>query len=193
MLSELTRRQIIIWAAVGAAIFLLGAVYLYRNWPGGSRQPFFAATTTVAAGAGTNATASVWVHVTGAVVSPGLYELQNGDRVADAIETAGGALPEADLSRVNLAAKVADGQQVLVPAQGAAAAAGGGGEGTGPVSLNSATLDELTRLDGVGPKTAQKIIEYREAHGGFRSVEELMEVPGIGPAKFEQLRGQVTL
>lgn len=192
MLPELTRRQIIIWAAVGAAIFLLGANYLYRNWSGGNEQPFFAATSTIAA-TGTAASASVWVHVAGAVTSPGLYEFRSGDRVADAIERAGGATPSADLSRVNLAGKLADGQQVLVPVQGAAPATGGGGERSGPVNLNAASEEELTALDGIGPKTARKIIEYREAHGGFQSIEELMEVPGIGPAKLEQLRSQVTL
>lgn len=193
MLPELTRRQIIIWAATGAAIFILGANYLYQNWSSAPNQPFFTATT-VTAGVQTQSVSGIQVHVTGAVVSPGLYELRDGDRVADAIERAGGPAPSADLSRVNLAARVVDGQQVLVPLLGAAPAASDGGEGaTRPVSLNGATLEELTGLDGVGPKTAQKIIDYREAHGGFKSVDELLEVPGIGPAKFEQLREQVTL
>jgi competence protein ComEA len=138
------------------------------------------------------------VHVAGAVNHPGLYELDDGSRVDDAIAEAGGAKPKAALEFVNLAAPVADGQQVLVPLRGAAVAAGGG-EGGGPVapagkvSLNSATIEQLDALPGIGPVTAQQIIDFRTANGSFGSVEELDAVPGIGPARLEQLRELVSL
>jgi competence protein ComEA len=138
------------------------------------------------------------VHVAGAVNHPGLYELDDGSRIDDAIAEAGGARPKAALELVNLAAPVADGQQVLVPLRGAAVAAGGG-EGGGPVapggkvSLNSATIEQLDALPGIGPVTAQQIIDFRTANGSFSSVEELDAVPGIGPARLEQLRELVSL
>jgi competence protein ComEA len=138
------------------------------------------------------------VHVAGAVNQPGLYELGEGSRIDDAIAEAGGAKPKAALELVNLAAPVADGQQVLVPLRGAASAAGAGGSGgpaspSGKVSLNSATIEQLDALPGVGPVTAQQIIDFRSANGGFGSIEELDAVPGIGPARLEQLRELVSL
>ena len=133
----------------------------------------------------------VVVHVVGAVRVPGLYRLARGKRVADAVERAGGATGKADLALINLAAPVADGQQVVVPARappGAAAGEGGGGDAAaGPVHLNTATLDQLDELPGVGPVTAQKILDYREKHGAFSSLRELDAIPGIGPARLAQL------
>lgn len=137
----------------------------------------------------------VLVHVVGAVRSPGLYELRDGSRIADALERAGGATPKADLALVNLAAPVADGTQVVVPEAAAAGVAGeaapGGGSAPargGPVRLSTATVEELDALPGVGPVTAQKIVEFRQANGGFASVDELDAVPGIGPARLAELR-----
>jgi competence protein ComEA len=139
------------------------------------------------------------VHVVGAVRSPGLYRLAGGKRVADAVERAGGATAKADLALINLAAPVADGQQVVVPARAPPAAAGGGaadgaegaargsGIASGPVHLNTATLEQLDSLPGVGPVTAQKILQYREEHGAFTSVRELDAIPGIGPARLAQM------
>jgi competence protein ComEA len=117
--------------------------------------------------------------------------LPQGSRVADAVARAGGATRRADVALVNLAAPLADGTQVVVPVR--AAAAGGGGPASpaapaGPVHLNSATLDQLDALPGVGPVTAQKILDYRQQHGAFTSVDELDAIPGIGPARLEQLR-----
>jgi competence protein ComEA len=133
----------------------------------------------------------VVVHVVGAVRAPGLYRLGRGKRVADAVERAGGATGNADLALINLAAPVADGQQIVVPARappGAAAGEGGGDDAAaGPVHLNTATLDQLDELPGVGPVTAQKILDYREKHGAFSSVRELDAIPGIGPARLAQL------
>jgi competence protein ComEA len=139
------------------------------------------------------------VHVVGAVRRPGLYELPEGSRVDDAIGRAGGLKRKAALELVNLAAPVADGQQIVVPARAEAAAAAtpggpaGAGAPAGPVHLNSATLEQLDGLPGIGPVTAQKILDYRAAHGAFQSVDELDAVPGIGPARLEQLRPLVAL
>ena len=130
------------------------------------------------------------VHVVGAVRRPGLYRLTQGSRIADALERAAGATRRADLSLVNLAAPVADGMQVVVPAKArpGAAPAGATPEAAGPVHLNTATLEQLDALPGVGPVTAQKILDYRQKHGAFSSIDELDAIPGIGPARLEQLR-----
>jgi competence protein ComEA len=138
--------------------------------------------------------AKVVVHVVGAVRRPGLYRLRDGSRVADAVGRAGGATRKADLELVNLAAPVSDGTQIVVPRKApppAAGAAAEGGEGeaqTGPVHLNSATVEDLDGLPGIGPVTAQKIIDYRQQNGAFSSVDDLDAIPGIGPKRLEQLR-----
>ncbi len=133
------------------------------------------------------------VDVAGAVRRPGLYRLQPGSRVADAIAAAGGATGRANVDAVNLAAPLADGLQVVVPLRGAAAAAGDGGapSSTSPVDLNSASVEQLDALPGIGPSTAQKIVDYRQAHGAFHSLEELDAVPGIGAGRIAQLEGLV--
>jgi competence protein ComEA len=146
---------------------------------------------------------SALVHVAGAVHEPGVYRLRAGERVKDALERAGGARNGADLNGVNLAAKVADGQQVVVPRRGAAGAVAATGTGSSPgaggaaaqppVSLNSATAEQLDTLDGVGPATAQKILQWRQQNGGFRSIDDLAEVPGIGPKRLAALRPRVQL
>jgi competence protein ComEA len=139
----------------------------------------------------------VVVDVVGAVRRPGLYRLADGSRIADAVARAGGATRKAELAQVNLAAPVADGEQVVVPAHGAAAAvmpAAGGADAaapSAPVQLSTATIVQLDSLPGVGPATAQKILDYRTKHGAFSSVDELDAVPGIGPKRLEQLRDLV--
>jgi competence protein ComEA len=139
----------------------------------------------------------ILVHVVGQVHKPGLYSLPDGSRVNDALERAGGAKPRAALELVNLAAPIADGQQILVPSrQQAIQAESAESPGAAPglkVHLNSATLEQLDQLPGVGPVTAQKILDYRTAHGSFGSVDELDAVPGIGPARLADLRDLVDL
>ncbi|MFO7573116.1 MAG: ComEA family DNA-binding protein [Gaiellaceae bacterium] len=140
------------------------------------------------------------VHVVGAVRRPGLFRLAEGARVADAVARAGGATRRADLAGLNLAAPLVDGTQVLVPRRagavgGMTAAGSPAAIGAAPgrkVSLSSATADELDGLPGVGPITAQKILDYRAEHGPFASVDDLDAVPGIGPTRIEQLRDLVT-
>ena len=140
------------------------------------------------------ARARLVVHVVGAVRRPGLLQVSDGARVADALARAGGATARADLSAVNLAAPLADGQQIVVPRR----APPGSGVGPGApaagskVSLGIATIEQLDELPGIGPVTAQKIVDWRASNGPFRSVEDLDDVPGIGPARIEQLRDLVT-
>jgi competence protein ComEA len=137
----------------------------------------------------------LFVHVVGAVRRAGLFRLRDGSRVADALARAGGPTRHADLTAVNLAAPLFDGQQVVVPRRGAPGVAGAvpGPPGSGmKVSLASATVEQLDELPGIGPVTAQKIVDWRTTHGPFRSVDDLDDVPGIGPARIEQLRDLVT-
>jgi competence protein ComEA len=127
---------------------------------------------------------------------PGLVHLRTGARVADAVSRAGGFVRKADRAGVNLAAPLADGQQVLVPRAGAvpggATATGSGAAApSGPVSLSTATAEQLDTLPGIGPVTAQKIVAFREQHGPFHSVEGLDAIPGIGPARLAELQGLV--
>jgi competence protein ComEA len=133
----------------------------------------------------------VVVDVVGAVRRPGLVRLPKGARVAAAVAHAGGLTPHAERSGVNFAAPVADGQQVVVPVRGAAAPGGGSTAAAGPVSLSSATPEQLDALPGIGPVTAQKIVDYRGRHGAFSSVDELDAIPGIGAARIAELQGLV--
>lgn len=142
-----------------------------------------------------------YVHAAGAVARPGVYRVRPNGRVSDLLDAAGGPAPDADLDQVNLAAKVADGERVYVPRRGESppppagssigGAAGGAGASAGPVNLNTATLEQLDSLPGVGPATAQAILDYRTTQGRFRSVDELLEVRGIGEAKLAALRSKV--
>ncbi len=136
----------------------------------------------------------VVVDVEGAVRRPGLYRLRMGARIADAIARAGGVTRHADKALVNLAAPLADGEQVVVPRRGGGGVAAAGASGpppTAPVNLNSATAEQLDALPGVGPVTAQKIVDYRREHGPFTSVDQLDAISGIGPTRIDNLRGHV--
>ena len=136
----------------------------------------------------------LYVHVAGAVRRPGLLRLPSGARVATALERAGGPTRRADLTLVNLAARVQDGQQIVVPVSGTAGpASGAGASGAAAppgakIHLSTATPEQLDEIDGIGPTLAERIIEYRDEHGGFRSVDELAEVEGIGEKRLATLR-----
>ena len=194
----LQRRRPLLVAAVALVLILLAGRFVLgagTTTPAAPLPPPPADTT----GAAGLPSGRVVVDVVGAVRQPGLYRLEQGSRIADAVARAGGATRKADLAMINLAAPLADGEQVVVPkrgAPGAAASAAGGGAGTpgppaGPVHLNTATLEQLDTLPGVGPVTAQKILDYRQKHGDFSSVDELDAVPGIGPARMDTLRDLV--
>jgi competence protein ComEA len=184
------RRRVLVVVVVAIAILALAGRVLHRPAHSAVPRPV-----RVSAPARTTTTARLFVDVVGAVRRPGLYRLPDGARVADAVARAGGRTGKAQIELLNLAARVADGEQVVVPRRGTAgmpAAAGAGGAApSGPVHLNSATIEQLDALAGVGPVTAQKIVDYRQQHGGFKSVDELDAVPGIGPARLENLRGLV--
>ena len=183
-----SRRQALVAAAVLLAVLAVAGRLLAGAGAATAEPP----EALVPAGAQAPAE-QVVVHVAGAVRRPGLYALREGSRVSDAIERAGGATARADTAAVNLAAPLADGTQVLVPSR-VAGAAGATAERAPPgrVSLSSASAAELEALPGIGPVTAQKIVEFRTRHGGFRSVDDLDAIPGIGPARVEQLRDLVT-
>jgi competence protein ComEA len=183
------RKRVLVAGVALLLVLFLGNRLLHR-----SAQPAVPPPVRVAAPArSVPARAPLFVDVVGAVRRPGLYRLRDGARVADAVRRAGGPTAKAQLELLNLAALISDGEQVVVPRAGAGGAVGtaGGAAPGGPVHLNSATLEQLDALPGVGPVTAQKILDFRQAHGAFGSVDELDAVPGIGPARLETLRDLV--
>ncbi|HYF26612.1 MAG TPA: ComEA family DNA-binding protein [Baekduia sp.] len=222
-MPSLSRSEIAGYALCAVVVALLGVRALRPGQAGPPATEPVAHVTRPAAPDGAGASAAPRasppvVHVVGAVRRPGLYRLRAGARVADAVRRAGGATARAELRALNLAAKLLDAQQVVVPERGAregaafggapaSAAAGGSAAGGGaaagavgpataavpaaPVDLNAATAEQLETLDGVGPATAAKILQYRDEHGGFRSVDELAQVPGIGPKRLAALRERV--
>jgi competence protein ComEA len=217
----ITRKQLYVYVALAFVVTAFGVRYLItgRAQAAGSAGQLLAASPLPASGSSpamaSDAAASagpsvapIVVYVCGAVVHPGVYDLHTGARVADLLKLAGGAGVKADLSAINLAAKLSDGQQVVVPKQGEVAvtsslASGGTAAATGSaagglppaalVNLNTATAAELDALQGVGPATAQKIIDYRTTNGPFKTIAELKNVPGIGDAKFTALKPYITV
>ncbi len=192
-MPSLTTRQTLGYVAVAVLILAIG----WRYHAGASAGSPPAAAPAGAAPRPVAASPVVVVDVTGAVRRPGVYRLPAGARVQDAVRRARPAR-RADVSGVNLAARLVDGQQIVIPQRGAgtrAAPTGGAASAGGStvVSINSGTLEQLETLDGIGPALAQRIIDYRTAHGGFRSLDELDQVSGIGPARLAALRGHVSL
>ncbi len=193
---ELSRSQVFVYGAVAIALLLIGARAIRAEGSGGSFEPPAAAAAsadgglTIASGG-----SDLVVDVAGAVQNPGVYRLPAGSRVVDALARAGGPSRGAMLEAINRAARLVDGQQVVVPERTPGAPAASGVPGlpaeAGPISLGSATVEQLDTIDGIGPVTAQKIVEYRDQHGGLASVDQLDEVSGIGPATMESLRARL--
>lgn len=203
------RRAVKALAVVAALVFVVAAFIAWRSQP---RAEVVATPSPTAIPAPVQAlqpaspspspsVATIVVAVTGRVHHPGLVTLPSGARVADAIAAAGGALPNTDLSFVNLARKVSDGELIVIgvePSPGVAADPTGGdapasGAGAGPVDINTAGLAQLQTLPGIGPALAQRILDYRTQHGPFRSADDLQNVSGIGPSKYDEIKALVTV
>jgi competence protein ComEA len=192
-MPEMSRSQVVVYAAVALALLLVGARAIRGEADTGAS--FAAETSGGRGGASLSVTGSggdLVVDVTGAVRRPGVYRMPVGSRVNDAVARAGGAAPRAELEAINLAARLADGQQVVVPeaVPGGGATIGAGAE-DGPISLGTATVEQLEEIEGIGPVTAGDIVAFRDEHGGLASVEQLDQVPGIGPATMESLRSRL--
>jgi competence protein ComEA len=188
-MPELSRTQVVVYAAVAIALLLVGARAIRGE---GSGEVPFASADAPPAEAGFSIggeSGDLVVDVTGAVRDPGVYRMPAGSRVHDAVARAGGAAPRAQLEAINLAARLADGQQVVVPERlpGGVAASGAVGA-EGPISLGTATVEQLEEIEGIGPVTAAAIVEFRDEHGGLSSVEQLDQVSGVGPATMDSLR-----
>jgi len=187
------RRGIRVLAVVAAVVVLVAGYLAWRSRPHAEPVTPPGSTARAPSAAGVTPSGTIVVAVQGRVVHPGLYRLPAGSRVADALDAAGGALPGVDLSFVNLARKLGDGELLLIGATPPPDQTGPGTATGGKVDLNTATMAQLDALPGVGPALAQRIVEYRTQHGGFRSVDELRKVQGIGDAKFGQLKDLVTV
>jgi len=193
-MPDTPRHILLLWALGLVVVAVLGVRFLSRGDGTGTSSTAPAIQVGEPQEGGS---ARVTVHVAGAVREPGVYRLPPRSRVVDAVRRAGGARPRADLGALNLAAKLEDGRQVVVPLRapgGAPAAAGGTATATGPampIDLNTATAEQLDELDGIGPGMAGTILDYRTEHGGFGSVEELGQVPGIGEKRLAALREKV--
>jgi competence protein ComEA len=194
-MPDLSRSQVFVYGAVALALLLVGARAIRTEGSGGGAAPVAIDAGREGGGISIETGGSdLVVDVAGAVRRPGVYRLPAGARVIDAIERAGGPRGGALLEAINRAARLSDGQQVVVPAQGAVGASPAGATPpteAGPISLGSATIEQLDTIDGIGPVTAQKIVEFRDQHGGLASVDQLDEVSGIGPATMESLRARL--
>lgn len=192
-MPELSRSQLAVYAAVAVALLLVGARAI-RAEGGETAPPSAAAASGEAEISLEGGGGEVVVDVAGAVRRPGVYRLPTGARVIDAISRAGGAAGGAAVEGINRAARLTDGQQVVVPERGtggAVATATGSAAAEGPIGLGSATVEQLEEIEGIGPVTAAAIVEYRDEQGGLASVEQLDEVSGIGPATLDSLRGRL--
>lgn len=199
-MAGISRNQIVVYVVIAAALLLVGANSM-RDGSGETGGSFPAKDSASAAGGAeagaggfvtTSATEMLVVDVSGGVTRPGVYEMKQGSRVIDAIRKAGGTVLKAMPGAINRAAKLADGQQVVVPVAGAvgvvAAASPGSAVPDAPVSLGAATPEQLEEIEGIGPVTSAKIIEFRDSKGGIGSIDDLDQVSGIGPVTMEALR-----
>jgi competence protein ComEA len=198
---ELSRAQLAVYAAIAIVTLLLGARWIRSGEAAPAESVAYGSSEGFAssedggvefAGGGED----LVVHVAGAVREPGVYRLPEGSRVTDAIERAGGATGDADANAINLAARLADGQQIALPDRsrapvGVGDSLTGPGAAAGPISLGAATVEELDAIEGIGPVTAAAILQFRDERGGIASIDELDEISGIGPATMEALRARL--
>ncbi len=199
-MGSLTRTQLLVYGAVGVALLLVGARWIRSS---GSQEDAGGVSYS-GSGSGSSANSfsvdaqggeDVVVDVAGEVGDPGVYRLPAGSRVNDAVQRAGGATAKGDLEQINLAARLADGQQIVIPGRAKSpagvAVGAASGDSAGPIGIGTATLEELDTIEGIGPVTAQSIIDYRDQHGGVSSVDQLDEIDGIGPATMDALRSRL--
>jgi len=191
---ELSRSQIAVYGAIAVALLLVGARAIGGQAGGESGTSFGSSTARSASddfAISQEGGRDVVVDIAGAVRRPGVYRLPSGARVADAVQRAGGATAHAVLEQINRAARLADGQQVVVPERlpgSVAPTVSGTASDEGPISLGTATVEQLDTIEGIGPVTAEDIIGFRDQHGGLSSIEQLDEISGVGPATMEALR-----
>lgn len=211
-MGSLSRSQLLVYGAVAVVLLLVGARWIRSgdteggsaggvsySGPSGDQAPTDGSGGTLAVDAqgGTD----VVVDVAGAVSHPGVYRLPAGARVNDAIQRADGATARAEIDAINLAARLTDGQQIIIPVrvEGPAGVAAGSGVAGGttssdpeaPINVGTASVDDLDTIEGIGPVTAQKIVEFRDQHGGVSSVDQLDQIDGIGPATMDSLRSRL--
>jgi competence protein ComEA len=198
-----SRSQLLVYGAVAVTLLLVGARWIRSadqpgSTPGGVSLSSAPGSSDSAGGSfGVDAEGEdVVVYVAGAVSKPDVYRLPAGSRVDDAVQRAGGPTAQAEVESLNLAARLTDGQQVIMPGRAAGSAgviAGSSAAGTidAPIGLGTATVEELDTIEGIGPVTAQKIIEFRDQHGGTSSVDQLDQIDGIGPATMDALRARL--
>jgi competence protein ComEA len=206
-MASLSRSQLLVYGAVAVTLLLVGARWIRSSdrsetASGGVDYPSTQGSASSESGSPDDSFSlegqggDVVVDVAGAVANPGVYRMPAGSRVNDAVQRAGGATGKANVEGINLAARLSDGQQIVVPEKiaGSSAAAGvaaGTASSEVPIGLGTATLEQLDTIEGIGPVTAQKILEFRDQHGGIASLEQLDQIDGIGPATMEALRARL--
>jgi competence protein ComEA len=204
-MGSLGRSQLLVYGAVGVALLLLGARWIRsadsQGSPAGGVSYSTGAGSSSDSGSGSFAVDAqggedVVVDIAGAVGKPGVYRLPAGPRVNDAVQRAGGATAKANVEGINLAARLSDGQQIVVPSTepapaGMATGSAGAATTDGPISVGTATVDQLDTIEGIGPVTAQKIVEFRDQRGGLSSLDQLDQIDGIGPATMDALRARL--
>ena len=196
-MPELSRAQLAVYAALAVVALMLGSRWIRSGGEDASASPSAHQTFELAESEGSGESfettgGDLVVHVAGAVDHPGVYRMPPGSRVTDAIDRAGGTTGEAAPGEINLAAPLADGQQIQVPAQAEGAAGATAGSALdGPISLGTATVEELDTIEGIGPVTAAAILEFRDQNGGVSTIDDLDQVSGIGPATMEALRARL--
>jgi competence protein ComEA len=204
-MGSLSRSQLLVYGAVGVALLLVGARWIRST--DSTREPGGGVSYSAGSGSSNsggslaidpNGGGDVIVDVAGEVASPGVYRLPAGSRVNDAVKRAGGATGRADPESINLAARLADGQQIVVPSRAGSpagvavsATSADSAAASGPISLGTASVEELDTIEGIGPVTAQDIVDFRNQHGGVSSVDELDQIAGIGPATMDALRARL--